>query len=98
MVHGTSHHLGLDVHDCAQAKRELYLAQVLPSVRERLAELLRERSLRRGDFVLAEGIDHITHGGYGATLEFPTPEQPGDLFAQAVVSPVDSIHSFLVKK
>lgn len=25
MVHGTSHHLGMDVHDCAQAKRELYL-------------------------------------------------------------------------
>lgn len=25
MVHGTSHHLGLDVHDCAQAKRELYM-------------------------------------------------------------------------
>ncbi len=25
MVHGTSHHLGLDVHDCAQARRELYL-------------------------------------------------------------------------
>jgi Xaa-Pro aminopeptidase len=25
MVHGTSHHLGLDVHDCAQAKRDLYL-------------------------------------------------------------------------
>jgi Xaa-Pro aminopeptidase len=24
MVHGTSHHLGLDVHDCAQARRELY--------------------------------------------------------------------------
>lgn len=29
MVHGTSHHLGLDVHDCAQAKRELYLESVL---------------------------------------------------------------------
>jgi Xaa-Pro aminopeptidase len=29
MVHGTSHHLGLDVHDCAQAKRELYLEQEL---------------------------------------------------------------------
>ncbi|MDO8122704.1 aminopeptidase P family protein [Isoptericola sp. b490] len=29
MVHGTSHHLGLDVHDCAQAKRELYLDGVL---------------------------------------------------------------------
>ena len=25
MVHSTSHHLGLDVHDCAQAKRELYM-------------------------------------------------------------------------
>lgn len=25
MVHGTSHHLGLDVHDCALARRELYL-------------------------------------------------------------------------
>lgn len=25
MVHGTSHHLGIDVHDCAAAKRELYI-------------------------------------------------------------------------
>jgi Xaa-Pro aminopeptidase len=25
MVHGTSHHVGLDVHDCAQARRDLYL-------------------------------------------------------------------------
>lgn len=25
MPHGTSHHLGLDVHDCAQARREMYL-------------------------------------------------------------------------
>lgn len=24
MVHGTSHHLGLDVHDCAQARAEMY--------------------------------------------------------------------------
>jgi Xaa-Pro aminopeptidase len=29
MVHGTSHHLGLDVHDCAQARRELYIDGVL---------------------------------------------------------------------
>lgn len=29
MVHGTSHHLGLDVHDCAKARRELYLDGVL---------------------------------------------------------------------
>jgi Xaa-Pro aminopeptidase len=28
-VHGTSHHLGLDVHDCAQARREMYLDGVL---------------------------------------------------------------------
>ena len=29
MVHGTSHHLGLDVHDCAQARRDLYLEGIL---------------------------------------------------------------------
>lgn len=29
MVHGTSHHLGLDVHDCAQARRELYYDGIL---------------------------------------------------------------------
>ncbi|WP_374953187.1 aminopeptidase P family protein [Pseudoclavibacter sp. RFBJ3] len=29
MVHGTSHHLGIDVHDCAKARRELYLDGVL---------------------------------------------------------------------
>lgn len=29
MVHGTSHHLGIDVHDCAQARGELYLDGVL---------------------------------------------------------------------
>ena len=29
MVHGTSHHLGLDVHDCAQARREMYVDGVI---------------------------------------------------------------------
>ncbi|HEV7813264.1 MAG TPA: aminopeptidase P family protein [Leifsonia sp.] len=29
MVHGTSHHLGLDVHDCAQARKEFYLDGIL---------------------------------------------------------------------
>lgn len=29
MPHGTSHHLGLDVHDCAQAKKELYMDAVI---------------------------------------------------------------------
>ncbi|MDH2445323.1 aminopeptidase P family protein [Amnibacterium sp. CER49] len=29
MVHGTSHHLGLDVHDCAAARRELYMDGII---------------------------------------------------------------------
>jgi Xaa-Pro aminopeptidase len=29
MVHGTSHHLGIDVHDCAQARRDLYAGGTL---------------------------------------------------------------------
>ena len=29
MVHGTSHHLGIDVHDCAMARRDLYLDGIL---------------------------------------------------------------------
>jgi Xaa-Pro aminopeptidase len=33
MVHGTSHHLGLDVHDCAAARREMYLdAELVPGM------------------------------------------------------------------
>ncbi|MDR2373866.1 MAG: aminopeptidase P family protein [Bifidobacteriaceae bacterium] len=33
MVHGTSHHLGLDVHDCAQAREALYMdAQLEPGM------------------------------------------------------------------
>jgi Xaa-Pro aminopeptidase len=28
-VHGTSHHLGLDVHDCAKARREMYIDGVV---------------------------------------------------------------------
>ncbi|MCT1776373.1 aminopeptidase P family protein [Brachybacterium sp. p3-SID957] len=33
MVHGTSHHLGMDVHDCAKARREMYLdAELVPGM------------------------------------------------------------------
>ncbi|MFT4234589.1 MAG: aminopeptidase P family protein [Microbacterium sp.] len=33
MVHGTSHHLGLDVHDCAAARREMYYdAEIQPGM------------------------------------------------------------------
>jgi Xaa-Pro aminopeptidase len=32
MVHGTSHHLGIDVHDCALATREEYIdAELRPA-------------------------------------------------------------------
>jgi Xaa-Pro aminopeptidase len=33
MVHGTSHHLGIDVHDCSAARREMYLdAELAPGM------------------------------------------------------------------
>jgi Xaa-Pro aminopeptidase len=33
MVHGTSHHLGIDVHDCSLARREMYLdAELAPGM------------------------------------------------------------------
>jgi Xaa-Pro aminopeptidase len=33
MVHGTSHHLGIDVHDCQQARKEMYLdAELAPGM------------------------------------------------------------------
>jgi Xaa-Pro aminopeptidase len=33
MVHGTSHHLGIDVHDCAQARKDMYLdAELRPGM------------------------------------------------------------------
>ncbi|WIY81789.1 aminopeptidase P family protein [Propionimicrobium sp. PCR01-08-3] len=32
MVHGTSHHLGLDVHDCAQALRQDYRGELKPGM------------------------------------------------------------------
>jgi Xaa-Pro aminopeptidase len=33
MVHGTGHHLGLDVHDCAQARREMSMeAELKPGM------------------------------------------------------------------
>lgn len=33
MVHGTSHHLGIDVHDCAQARKEMYMdAELKPGM------------------------------------------------------------------
>ena len=32
-MHGTSHHLGIDVHDCAQARKEMYMdAELKPGM------------------------------------------------------------------
>lgn len=76
MVHGTSHHLGIDVHDCAQARREKYrdgtLAEgmvitVEPGLYfkaddERVPENLRGIGIRIEDDVLitAEGAENLS--------------------------------------
>ncbi|WP_349829495.1 aminopeptidase P family protein [Brevibacterium litoralis] len=78
MVHGTSHHLGLDVHDCAQARAEMYLgAKVEPGMvftiepglyfKEEdllLPEEYRGIGVRIEDDVLvtAEGVENISAG------------------------------------
>ena len=76
MPHGTSHHLGLDVHDCAQARREMYLDAELregmvftiePGIyikaEDELApEELRGIGVRIEDDVLvtADGVENLT--------------------------------------
>ncbi|MDD9207163.1 aminopeptidase P family protein [Georgenia sp. 10Sc9-8] len=78
MVHGTSHHLGLDVHDCAQARREMYLDAALepgmvftiePGLYFReddlaVPEELRGIGVRVEDDVLvtAEGVENLSAG------------------------------------
>jgi Xaa-Pro aminopeptidase len=76
MVHGTSHHLGIDVHDCAQARREMYLdAELQPGMiftiepglyfkadDVSVPEELRGIGVRIEDDVLvtADGIENLT--------------------------------------
>ncbi|NAZ83082.1 M24 family metallopeptidase [Kineococcus sp. R8] len=78
MAHGTSHHLGLDVHDCAQARREMYLdAELRPGMvftiepgiyvktEDELApEELRGIGIRIEDDVLVteDGVENLTAG------------------------------------
>jgi Xaa-Pro aminopeptidase len=78
MVHGTSHHLGLDVHDCAQARRENYREATLrpgmvltvePGLYfkaddERVPERLRGIGVRiEDDIVITEtGRENLTAG------------------------------------
>lgn len=72
MVHGTSHHLGLDVHDCAQARRENYRDGVLeagmvitvePGIYFKSTDLLVPEELR-GIGVRIEDDIAITADGY----------------------------------
>ena len=78
MVHGTSHHLGLDVHDCAQARAEMYLDAVLepgmvftiePGLYFKTDDLLlpeefRGNGVRIEDDVLvtADGVENLSAG------------------------------------
>ena len=78
MVHGTSHHLGLDVHDCAQARAEMYLDAALepgmvftiePGLYFKTDDLLlpeefRGNGVRIEDDVLvtADGVENLSAG------------------------------------
>lgn len=70
MVHGTSHHLGLDVHDCAQARKQYYregtlrpgmVITVEPGIYFKAGDLLVPEELRgigvriEDDIVITEG-------------------------------------------
>jgi Xaa-Pro aminopeptidase len=76
MVHGTSHHLGIDVHDCQQARREMYLDKELepgmvftiePGLYFRADDLLAPQELRgigvriEDDVVVtADGVENLS--------------------------------------
>ena len=74
MVHGTSHHLGMDVHDCAQARNEYYRAGTLrpgmvitvePGIYFRSTDLLVPEELRgigvriEDDILITDGPPRI---------------------------------------
>jgi Xaa-Pro aminopeptidase len=88
MVHGTSHHLGLDVHDCAQARREMYLDGVLepgmvftiePGLYFRSDDLLVPEELR-GIGVRIEDDVLVTEDGC-ENLSAMLPRRPDDVEA-----------------
>ena len=49
------------------AGRERFLTDGLPGTAHSLSNFPEFGHARRADFRLAEGIDHLNHGGYGAT-------------------------------
>ncbi len=83
MVHSTSHHLGLDVHDCAAAKRELYMEGVLepgmvftiePGLYFKADDLLAPEELR-GIGIRIEDDVLVTEDGY-ENLSAALPRDP----------------------
>ena len=88
MVHGTSHHLGLDVHDCAQARREFYREGILrpgmvitvePGIYLRANDLLVPQPLR-GIGIRIEDDIVITEDGC-EVLSHQIPTDPDELEA-----------------
>ncbi|NLI84389.1 MAG: aminopeptidase P family protein [Propionibacterium sp.] len=87
MVHGTSHHLGLDVHDCAQALREEYrgplkpgmVITVEPGIYFKSTDLLVPEELR-GIGVRIEDDILITADGY-EILSDQLPRESADVEA-----------------
>jgi Xaa-Pro aminopeptidase len=88
MVHGTSHHLGLDVHDCAQARQENYREGILregmvitvePGLYFKSTDLLVPEELR-GIGVRIEDDVLVTADG-PEILSSHLPRKPGDVEA-----------------
>ncbi|MEE6280538.1 aminopeptidase P family protein [Georgenia sunbinii] len=87
MVHGTSHHLGLDVHDCAQARREMYLEAELqpgmvftiePGLYFRADDLAVPEELR-GIAVRIEDDVLVREDGSVENLSVALPRRPDDV-------------------
>ena len=84
MVHGTSHHLGMDVHDCAKARNEDYRQGVLkpgmvitvePGIYIRSTDLLAPEDLRgigvriEDDILITESGNEILSGSLPRTAD-----------------------------